>query len=139
MEDARIGEVITREQFDEAPNAFGVELSRGRILTSYVSTDCFARYACDADGPSRLPGVENNCMLMTDAQFGREHATPRYRGRGDLVFLVTTGEIAAREELFCDYAGGRASDTYWSARGGERSQNRMFCSSGLIQHLKPHC
>jgi hypothetical protein len=98
------GPIETKEEYDEAPSLYGLEISRGRVINPINSTDCFARYANDARSQRR-----NNSQFYSERKYGRELAVPRfYDGSGGVAFLVATKAIAAGEEIFAKYGGD-----YW--------------------------
>ena len=98
------GRLIASAEFERAPDMYGVQVDGGRVLSARYSTDGFARFANDARS---APG--NNCQLMTEATFFREHGSAAARrARAEGVCLVAKGHIEAGSELFVSY--GRE---YW--------------------------
>jgi hypothetical protein len=104
-----LGQVMTNAEYFSAPDWYSVQLSRGRVLSAPWSTDGFARYSNDAQSTDG-----NNCLLMTEAKWGREWARPRFRGSGARVGLIAGRAIQAEEELCVSYG-----DEYWRQWRGE--------------------
>ena len=65
-----------------------------------IRTDsCYARFSNDAQSERR-----NNCVLISDRQYGLRYATPRYRdGSGAKVLLMTKRAVTAGGELLTSY------------------------------------
>jgi hypothetical protein len=104
-----LGRVLTNADYFAAPDWYSVQLSRGRVLSASWSTDGFARYANNAQST-----YGNNCLLMTEAQRGREWAQPRFRGSGVRVGLIAGRAIEAEAELCVSYG-----NNYWRQWRGE--------------------
>ena len=99
------GDLVSRSEFDAHPSAYGISVSQGRVINAVRSNSCFARYANDRR--DRF----NNCMLVSDRQYGLQYARPRYKsGSGAKVWLVAKRKIDANEELFADYGSQYFSD-----------------------------
>jgi ribosomal protein L21E len=98
-----VGTVVSKAEFDSLPNSYGVEISRGRVVSAMYSTDGFGRYANDAKGRS------NNCWLLTEAKYGSQYGRPRFRGSGGCVCIVSKQEFEAGEELLVSYGS-----SYWT-------------------------
>ena len=103
--DEYMGELQSREDFDADQSAYAVEVDNGRVLNSVDPTSCFARYANDM----RVEAV-NNCWLITQAEYGKHYARPRYQhGSETRVLLITKRVVQPGEELCCTYG----NDAYW--------------------------
>ena len=73
------------------------------MISAQYSTDGFARYANDALSKA------NNCSLVTEAEFGKSYAKPRFdSGSESRVYLMSTKEIEECDELLVCYG-----DSYW--------------------------
>ena len=103
--DEYTGDVVTREEFERMPSAFGVSISRGRVVNAIRTDSCFARFSNDARSER-----QNNCLLISDRQYGLRYAVPRYRnGSGGKVLLMTKKAVPAGSELLTSYGSH-----YWS-------------------------
>ena len=102
------GDILTATEFENAPSVFGVGISCGRVVNPIRTDSCYARFSNDA----RSERV-NNCMLISDRQYGLRYARPRYRnGRGGKVLLITKRALPAGAELLTSYGS-----QYWRAEG----------------------
>jgi hypothetical protein len=100
--------IQTKEEYDEAPSLYGLEISRGRVINPIRSTDNYSRYANDGRTARR-----NNSGFYTEYKYGRLFAVPRfYDGSGTVVYLVATKDIARGDEIFAEYG-----DDYWNELG----------------------
>ena len=102
------GDILTAAEFESAPSAFGVSISRGRIINPIRTDSCYARFSNDARSERA-----NNCILVSDRQYGLRYARPRYRnGSGGKVLLITKRALPAGAELLTSYGS-----QYWRAEG----------------------
>jgi len=63
------------------------------VINAKNTPKSIARYANDANGPSKIKGIENNCVFAV------------VHGR---IFIKATKNIAAGSEILVDYGAG-----YW--------------------------
>lgn len=88
------GEILSDEEIksrtESGDDDYFMNLPNGDILDC-KQTDCFAKYANDAEGSDT--GFKNNCIISMD---------------GDDVVLVATRDIESGEEIFVEYG-----ENYW--------------------------
>jgi hypothetical protein len=99
-----LGDIVTNAEYARAPNNYSVQISQGRVISALHTTDGFARFANDAKSNTR-----NNCLLVTEAKWGREWSQPRFKGSGSKVGVVARCVIQAEAELYVDYGS-----MFWS-------------------------
>ena len=105
--DEYAGAIVTDAAFEAKPSLFGVSISGGRVINPIRTDSCYARFSNDARS-ERI----NNCVLISDRQYGLRYARPRYRdGSGAKVLLVTMRAVAAGSELLTTYGS-----QYWRER-----------------------
>ena len=98
------GDILTAAEFENAPSVFGVSISGGRIINPIRTDSCYARFSNDARSERA-----NNCMLISDRQYGLRYARPRYRnGSGGKVLMMTKRAVSAGRELLTTYGA-----QYW--------------------------
>ena len=101
------GNILTAAEFESAPSVFGVGISRGRIINPIRTDSCYARFSNDARSERA-----NNCLLISDRQYGLRYTRPRYRnGSGGKVLLITKRAVPAGCELLTSYGS-----QYWRAQ-----------------------
>ncbi len=101
---AYLGRIMSREDFELAPDAYSVQSYGGKMLSARYSTDGFGRYA--NDGRSN---TVNNCVLLTEAKFVRMYGQARARTREKgAICMAARRSIPAGAELFVSYG-----DDYW--------------------------
>jgi SET domain-containing protein len=85
------GEILTNKEADkrikEKKDQYFISLLNGSIMDS-MQTDCFAKYANDAEGFSNTL-FSNNAKITLDEE--------------NKVCLIATKTIKANEEIFCSY------------------------------------
>ncbi|MEZ4804078.1 MAG: SET domain-containing protein-lysine N-methyltransferase [Bacteroidia bacterium] len=85
------GEILSNKEADkritEKKDQYFISLLNGKIMDS-MQTDCFAKYANDADGFSKT-NFSNNSKITLDEE--------------NKVCLIATRTIEANEEVFCSY------------------------------------
>lgn len=96
------GEIITeyegrlctwKEVEDDADNGYIYYIDAGHVIDAAKSTKTFGRYANDAAGLHRVPGLRNNAIYLEE---------------NNRVFIKATRKIKAGSEIFVAY--GRK---YW--------------------------
>ena len=106
--DEYTGDILTATEFEAMPSAFGVSISGGRIVNPIRTDSCYARFSNDARSERA-----NNCVLLSDRQYGLRYARPRYRnGSGGKVLLMTKRTVPAGTELLTSYG-----TQYWQRHG----------------------
>jgi hypothetical protein len=102
------GDILTAAEFENAPSVFGVSISGGRVINAIRTDSCYARFSNDARSDRA-----NNCMLISDRQYGLRYARPRYRnGSGGKVLFITKRAVHATSELLTSYG-----TQYWRRHG----------------------
>ena len=84
------GKVVKWKDVDsrDGLNGYIYYVNRNHVIDAFPSKEAFARYANDAKGIVRTPGLNNNCT---------------YRIEGVRVFIFAMKNIAAGSELFVGY------------------------------------
>lgn len=86
------GEIIDWKEYEkrvkEDKDGYLFFINKNRCIDAYPTPGFKARYANDAAGLSRTPGLKNNAI---------------YEVFGDKCFIVSTRDIAAGEEIFVQY------------------------------------
>ena len=91
---SKILKAIKKGQYNLESANYYVSLSSGLILDSYES-DCFARFANDAEGLNKIVGFENNAMIIE----GEDKVS---------AYLQATKDIDEGSEIFTGYG-----KSYW--------------------------
>lgn len=91
------GEIINWKEYEkrvaENKDGYLFFINNRRCIDAYPTPQYKARYANDAAGLSRVPGLKNNCD---------------YEIVGDKCFIVARRDIKAGEEIFVNY-----TKEYW--------------------------
>jgi SET domain-containing protein len=84
------GEITTWKEVDdrEGTNGYIYYVNRNHVIDAWNNKDELARYANDARGLKRTPGITNNCT---------------YEHEGVRVFLIALKNIPAGGEIFVPY------------------------------------
>jgi SET domain-containing protein len=92
------GEIIDWKEYEkrvaEDQDGYLFYISKTRCIDAYPTPQHIARYANDAAGLRRVPGLRNNCS---------------YQIFGDKCFIVAERDINAGEEIFVNY-----TREYWN-------------------------
>lgn len=95
------GEVVTwaecEKRSDEGHEGYVFFFSKNRCIDAYFTPWAFGRYANDARGIGRVPGLRNNAQYEIKMRNGEKR-----------VFIVATMTIPAGAEVFVHYG-----DDYW--------------------------
>jgi SET domain-containing protein len=93
------GEIITwkdyKKRVEDDKDGYLFFVNNKRCIDAYATPQYKARYANDAEGLSRVPGLRNNAI---------------YQIFGDKCYIVADRDIRAGEEIFVEY-----TDEYWDA------------------------
>lgn len=92
-----LGEIIDWNECDVRANkdegGYVFYISRKKCIDAYHTPEALARYANDANGLTKIPGVRNNCVYEI------------YKNRG---WITATRNIKSGSELFVSYGA-----QYW--------------------------
>ena len=121
--DEYLGNIVSNDTFDLQESPYAVSISRGRVINSILSSDCFARFANDSRGGVAV----NNCWLVSDRHFGLNWAQPRYAdGSGGRVWLMTIRTVQQGEELLVGYGAEHWNAASWY-KGTDKNVEADFC------------
>ena len=100
-----LGPIVSSEEFDHEPSAYGLEAVNGEIINPIHPWDCFARFANNLRlrDPAATGGTcgINNCYFLSEYDIGSIFHS--FIGSRRNVWLVAKRDIDRGEELYADY------------------------------------
>jgi uncharacterized protein len=102
-----------KEDYD---NPYIYYFNSQHVIDALPHSEALARYANDAAGMSRVPGITNNCF---------------FKKEGKRVFIQARRHIPAGSEILVNYGKG-----YWDTAIENRRLDEEYCTSEL-QKEKP--
>jgi uncharacterized protein len=107
-----LGEVITEKELDRrAENdiyGYAFYISKRKVIDAYYTPDEIARYANDANGIERVPGIRNNCSYEI------------WKNRG---WITAEKNIPAGAEIFVSYGADYWKDIRYNRRLDKEREN----------------